>query len=144
MRLDNSRIDLAKYRIEKASERLRAAHTLSEASLWNDSINRSYYAIFFSARSLLALYGLDSKKHSGTISLFNRYFVKTGILSRRLSETNTNAKRGRESADYDDFVEFTKEEAEAQLRQAQEFMEAVKEIPDKIIRGKLILPALDI
>jgi len=87
---------------------------------------------------------LDSKKHSGTISLFNRYFVKTGILSRRLSETNTNAKRGRESADYDDFVEFTKEEAEAQLRQAQEFMEAVKEIPDKIIRGKLILPALDI
>jgi uncharacterized protein (UPF0332 family) len=75
MTLEKERIDLSMYRTEKAFERLEAARILLESGLWNDSINRSYYAIFTSARSLLALIGLDSRKHSGVISLFNRYFI---------------------------------------------------------------------
>ena len=72
---DRDRIELAKYRLTKASERLEAARILLEASMWNDAITRSYYAIFTGARSALALYNLDSKKHSGVISLL------TGMLS---------------------------------------------------------------
>ena len=72
MNVEDSKIDLVKYRIEKAFERLKVSRILLEAGLWNDSINRSYYAIFTSARGLLAFYGFDSKKHSGIISLFNQ------------------------------------------------------------------------
>jgi uncharacterized protein len=72
-----SKKDLAKYRYEMAVEKLEAAKILKENGFFRDSISRSYYAIFTGARSLLAIKKKDSAKHSGIISLFNRYFVKT-------------------------------------------------------------------
>ena len=140
MTIDQERIDLSKYRAEKASERLEAARVLLESCLWNDAINRTYYAIFTSARSLLALFGLDSKKHSGVISLFNRHFIKTGSLPKHLSKIFTNAREGRESSDYADFVEHTKEEAQAQYEQAKEFLQTIQELTDKIIKHEIVLP----
>jgi uncharacterized protein (UPF0332 family) len=142
MSSDRDRIELAKYRLTQASERLEAARILVEASMWNDAITRSYYAIFTGARSVLALYNLDSKKHSGVISLFNRHVVKPGFVPKTLSKIITNARKGREASDYADFIEFTKEEAEEQYRQAQEFVNTVKDIIDKIIKEEIVLSPL--
>ncbi|MBU1754370.1 HEPN domain-containing protein, partial [bacterium] len=97
----------------KAEERIKAAEELLRMSLYGDSIGRSYYAIFTSARALLALLGLDSSKHSGVISFFNRYWVKSGIMPKEYSTIIADAKRDRETSDYGDFVEFTCEDAEA-------------------------------
>lgn len=47
-------VDLAKYRLESAQERLAAAKLEMEAGHLKDSINRSYYAFFHTIRSLLA------------------------------------------------------------------------------------------
>ncbi|HVJ49982.1 HEPN domain-containing protein [Desulfitobacterium sp.] len=38
-------------------------------------INRYYYAAFHAVRALLALKELDSSKHSGVISYFNRFLI---------------------------------------------------------------------
>ena len=54
--------------------------------MYDGSINRSYYAIFNALRSLLSLAKLDSKKHSGMLSLFDEYFAKTAIFDKRFSE----------------------------------------------------------
>lgn len=142
MSLEQEKIDLARYRLLKADERIKAACGMLDLSLYADSIGRSYYAIFTSARALLALLGLDSQKHSGIISLFNRYWVKTGIMSKENSTIIADAKRDREASDYSDYVEFTCEEAEAQLAQAKKFIHQAREVVEKVISGDIGLPKI--
>ena len=62
--------DLIQYRLNKAKEDLNSSESMLRNNYFAQSLNRSYYAIFHSARSLLATVDLDSKKHSGIISLF--------------------------------------------------------------------------
>ncbi|MDP2681958.1 MAG: HEPN domain-containing protein [Deltaproteobacteria bacterium] len=119
---EKHQIDLAAYRIGKAKERLSSAEALLAAGSFADSIGRSYYAIFTAARVLLALKGLDSKRHSGVVALFNEHFIKSGLLAREVYQIITSAKAKRERADYEDYVEFGKEEAEEQLKEAKEFV----------------------
>ena len=78
--------DLAQYRYKMAVEKLEAAKLLKEKKFYKDSISRSYYAIFTAARALLAIEKKDSAKHSGIISLFNRYFVKTELIDKNYSK----------------------------------------------------------
>lgn len=74
--IENS-LGLAQYRLQKAYDHLKSAEILLYAGMYNDSLGRSYYAMFNAARALLALKQLDSKKHSGVISLFNQlYWLK--------------------------------------------------------------------
>ena len=82
---NNSRVDLCRYRLEKAQEFLEAAKTTLELQLYETAANRSYYAIFHAVRALLALEGKDFKKHSGVISAFQRDYIKTGIFDKELS-----------------------------------------------------------
>jgi len=79
--LDNNKISLAKYRLEHASQCLKAANTLLEIEDFKGAANRSYYAIFHAMRAIFALDGLDFKKHSGLISEFRKRYVKSGLLS---------------------------------------------------------------
>ena len=83
--MEKSKKDLAEYRLTKAKEHLKSAEYLLQKDCFMDSTSRSYYAIFTAARSMLALKEMDSSKHSGIISLFNQYLVKTGILTECLS-----------------------------------------------------------
>lgn len=64
--------ELAMYRLESAEERLKAARLLLEKQMYADSASRVYYAVFQAARAALATKGLDSRKHSGIIGLFNQ------------------------------------------------------------------------
>jgi len=72
MQVDEERKALSKYRLEKAEKNLAAAKLLFESKLLSESINRSYYCIFHSARGLIAYDRFDSKKHSTIIAYFNR------------------------------------------------------------------------
>jgi len=124
-----SNIELSKYRLEKAKEHLKSAENLLKNKHFRDSISRSYYAVFSAARAILALKELDSKKHSGVISLFNQNFVKTGLINVDASKIIKEAKSYRENADYKDFFIISKEETEKQLKNAERF---IKEIENKI------------
>jgi hypothetical protein len=126
--------------MEKARERLAAAEELLAKSLFGDSIGRSYYAVFTAARAILALVGLDSKSHAGVIAFFNRHFVKTGILPKHFSKIISDVKRGREASDYADYVEFSREEAGNQLKEAQAFVSTVEQTITAAISGKIALP----
>jgi len=70
---------------------------------YDGSVNRSYYAIFNAVRSVLALLRTDSRSHSGVISFFDRYFVKTGIFDKRFSKIVHAAFDTRQDNDYEDF-----------------------------------------
>lgn len=120
--------DLAYYRLQKSRENLKSADILIKAGMYGDSLSRSYYAIFTAARALLALKQLDSKKHSGVISLFNRHYVKTGIVDRTIGKELNKARLRRESSDYTDFYLVDKKEAVNQFETAKRFIDAVENI----------------
>ena len=78
--IDEGRIALSKLRLENAKERLRFIPGIIELGDYKTAANRSYYAVFFAMRAVLALDGFDSKKHSGVIAEFRRRYVKTGVF----------------------------------------------------------------
>ena len=127
------RINLAKYRIEKARENLQESEDSLGQNHFGMSVNRSYYAMFTSARAILALKELDSSKHSGVIALFAQHIIKPGLFPKELSTFLRKAKRIRENADYGDFVEITKEDAQMQLEHAKEFVKQAQNALQEMI-----------
>jgi uncharacterized protein (UPF0332 family) len=87
------RINLAKYRIEKSQKNLQEAEDALKQDHFGMSVNRSYYAMFTSARAVLALKELDSSKHSGVIALFSQHIIKPGLFPKR---TKQILKKGKE------------------------------------------------
>ena len=115
-----------KYRLETAEQRLSVSKNLLDTGYYQDSINRSYYAIFTAARALLAERKIDFKKHSAVISYFRREYIKTGIFETKFSDYIGKAFAWRNDCDYEDFFFVSREEAETQYNHAAEFFEAVK------------------
>lgn len=116
---------LVQRRIETARRRLEAAQLLLGKGYTNDALSKAYYAIFAAAKAALATKGLESKKHAGVIGLFNRHFVKTGLLDKNLSKILAAARDARELGDYSDFFDASAEETAAQIEAAARFIEAV-------------------
>lgn len=89
--------------------------------------NRSYYAIFHAMRAVLALDGLDFKKHSGLISEFRKGYIKPGLLNERLSDTINELFQVRTDSDYDDFYLLSHGEVEGQIRSAYDFVQEIRD-----------------
>lgn len=129
-------INLSRYRLQKAHSHLKSAEILYDAGMYNDSLGRSYYAMFNAARALLAMKKLDSKKHSGVISLFNQQFVKTDIVDRTTGKDLNKARVRRESSDYADFYLVSKEETFSQIETAKRFLKTIEDTLNKEVDGQ--------
>ena len=121
-----TKLSLIKYRMEKAHMDLNAAKLNYEAGFYDASTNRSYYAIFHAARAVLMLNGQDYKKHSGVIAFFNRDYIKTELLERKLGLILHDAFEIRTDCDYEDFYVVAKEDVEKQLESAEYFLSKVE------------------
>jgi len=123
---------LSLARLKRSRQHLKSARDLLRNDDYADSISRSYYAIFQSARALLAIDGLDSRKHSGVVSLFNRHFIKSGKLDKHWAVVLKDARRSREMADYTEIAEFSPQDAEEQIADAEAFVRAVENLIAKM------------
>ena len=101
--LDAARIDLSKYRLERAGEMLKTARRDLDAGDYASANNRAYYCVFHAMRATLALTGEDYKKHSGVISRFSEQYLKTKLLPPELSRIISMASIIRNRSDYEDF-----------------------------------------
>ncbi len=129
--------DLALYRLEKGKKRLLAAKLLFEEKFYLDAISKAYYAMYQAARAILATKGLDRRKHSGIIALFNQYFVKTGIVDKSLGKLLAKARDIREASDYEDYYVINKEDAKSAIANAKKFINEIEETLKKIIEGEV-------
>ena len=118
--------NLIQYRLDNAQEKLESAEILLNAGKYKDSIGRSYYAIFSAVRAILALDRVDFSKHAGVIAYFQKEYVKTKTFDTKFSKYLQNAFQIRNVCDYDDFYIASKQDAEIQIEQAKEFLDAVK------------------
>lgn len=119
---------LSLARLKRSQEHLKSARDLLQNDDFADSVSRSYYAIFQAARALLAIVNLESRKHSGVVSLFNRHFIKTGKLDKRWGVVLKDARRSREMADYTELAKFSREDADEQIGDAEGFIRAVEDL----------------
>lgn len=102
---------------------MKAAKALLEIELYEDAANRAYYCIFHSVRSLLALEGVEFKRHSGNVSYFREKYIKTGIFDKSLSVILGDAFTVRSDSDYEDFAVISKSDVTAQVANAEFFLQ---------------------
>lgn len=82
--------------------------------------------MFYSVAALLLSKDLSSSKHSGLMGLFNREFVKSGLINKELGRFYNEMFDFRQKSDYKDLVKFEIKEVGAWLSKAGEFITAVK------------------
>lgn len=124
---DITRVDLSKYRMEKAEKMLDTAVRDMNAEDYASANNRAYYCIFHIMRAVLALDGEDYKKHSAVISAFSQKYLKTDIFPREYGKIITNASLIRNRSDYEDFYICSVEDTKRLVDGARNFLECVKE-----------------
>ncbi len=117
---------LSEIRLEHAEECLETAKKIMALGDYKSAANRSYYAIYHAMRAVLALDGIDKKRHSGIISEFRRMYIKTGVFDSKMSSIISNLFDIRTSSDYDDFFIIAKEDVEKQVEEAEVFVNSVK------------------
>jgi len=124
-------IELVNYKRKRARETLNDAKAMFEHARLFSTVNRIYYAIFYEVVALLLTKKLSSAKHSGVRSLFNREFVKIGIVKEKLADFYSKMFDFRQKADYGDFVEFEEEKVRTWLEEAEDFINEI----DKVVEG---------
>ncbi len=131
--MEKKQLDLSAYRLAKAKDDLETADLTLNKNKISQSINRSYYSMFHAVRALLALDRYDSRKHTGVISFFNQYYIKTGKIESEFSNMLTAAFKIRNKSDYNDFYIAAREDAQIQLENAKKFLKRIKEYIETII-----------
>lgn len=126
MNYDESAVELSKYRLETAEDTYRMAELCFENKGYRDAVNRSYYAAFYALRAVLALEGVDFKRHKDVVAYFNQHYVATGKFERELGKRIGRLKTMREDCDYDDFYVIDCDEVLAQLETAEMVIGVVK------------------
>ena len=118
---------LSNIRLEHADECISAAKSLLESENYKSAANRAYYTVFHAMRAVLAFDKIDMKHHSGIIAEFRRLYIKTGIFDAELSKIISVLSDSRNDSDYDDFFIVSKEEVTEQIKDAELFLEKIKE-----------------
>lgn len=118
--------DLILYRIDTAKSDLKSANILFEVGEYRGANNRAYYAIYHAISAVHALDGNAYKRHKDALANFNKSYIKPEIFPRQLGRRIAEAEEIRHASDYDDFYLATKEEAEDQIKTAEELIERIE------------------
>ena len=130
---EKEKIDLSRYRIDKAKRLLEDAQSLYDAASYESAINRIYYAVLTAARALLILRGIDPETHEGVKTMLTKEFIRTGLLPKEFGETFRSIQARRIDSDYGDYVEISIKEASESLKQSQEFVKKLEGVLNDMI-----------
>ena len=111
----------------KAAESIAAAELLLRDGYVDFSASRSYYAMFYSVEALLLAQNLSFSKHSAVISAFGKNFIKTGLFDTKFHLYILDAFDLRNIGDYGTMHSITEQKAAELIRNAGEFLDAVRD-----------------
>ena len=113
--------------LEKAERFITSAEMLAEDGDFDSAASRLYYSMFFIAEALLAVLDLTFSSHRAVISAYGQYYAKTKELDPRFHQALLNAFSQRQLGDYTTDSGITREDIEALLIDAHEFLKAARE-----------------
>lgn len=111
--------ELSFYRLGLAKETLANAKLCIDNYFYRDAVNRAYYAAFYAVKAVLAIEGIDFKRHKDVMAYFNRTYVATEIFPKDLGKKLGRIQMMREDSDYSDFFVASREDAEKQYETAK-------------------------
>jgi len=126
--MEYKKADYIKFRLEKAQETDLATKLLTDKSLWSSSINRLYYACFYSVNALLYNANIKAQTHTGIKNQFSLHFIKTHKIEKKYGKLYSNLFNWRQKGDYSDFFDFDEETVKGLMIPVQEFIEIIKQI----------------
>jgi uncharacterized protein (UPF0332 family) len=122
--------------LARSRQELGAARVLIREGYGEQAISRAYFAGFFAAEAAILVFGETRSKHSGVISAFGNRVVREGELDESVGRLLRSLFERRNQADYGS-TSLTLDEAEAALRDAEKFVDAVAVwIEDQPRRGR--------
>jgi len=116
------------YRISRARETLKEVDKHVENELWNTAVNRLYYACYYAVIALLISKEIKAQTHAGARQMFGLHFVKTGIVDKELGRYYSNIFDKRLTGDYEDFIDYKKEDVLALIKPARTFIQEIEKL----------------
>lgn len=78
---DTDRIEIVKYRIEKAYRTYQEAVGSIKNGYVETAANRLYYAAYYAVSALLISYKYEASTHNGVIQMFGKVFLRNNRLT---------------------------------------------------------------
>jgi uncharacterized protein (UPF0332 family) len=129
---------LFQYRLSQAEATLNDGRIiLVQGGTPRSAVNRAYYAVFYCALALFLKTGIAvrTSKHSGIIGIFDKEFIIPGKIDKKYSHILHFLFDDRQEFDYKEQVEVSADHASAALKNAEDFISAIKlflqNMPDK-------------
>ena len=114
------------YRIQKAEKALVEAKDNANLGHWNLVANRLYYAVFRITSALLIDKGFTAKSHNGIFCILGQEFVRKGLLDREDAKLASRLQNMRQSGDYDDMFDWTKDDVLPLFEKTENLIEKMK------------------
>lgn len=122
------------YRMNQAEETLSEARKMMNNDFSARSIvNRAYYSMFYAVLALLLKTGvnINTSKHTGIISIFDKEFVKTGKFDKSYSKILHDIFDSRQEGDYKELAVLSHEKAVEYVNLAGLFLKHIKNYVNK-------------
>lgn len=116
------------FRIEKARNTLEEAKGIAQLEYWNAVTNRLYYSCYYITGALLIANNYIAHTHSGVIHLLGMHFIKTGKLSKDAGKLYSRLYELRQSGDYDDMFNISREEAIPLIVPAENYINELEKL----------------
>ena len=113
--------------IIKAKDKLKTAHIDFNNEQYDDSVSRSYYAVFHAMTAALLFKGEVYSSHARTIGAFNRIYVKSGIFPKNFTRLIHDLFQDRQLGDYDVDMKFERKVAKNNIRNAEKILKTIEE-----------------
>lgn len=124
--------DKAVRSFKKAREWMKEANNSMESNAFNSSILASYMGMFHSARAILFFDGYREKSHACIARYLEEKYVRTNMLDKKWVDLLDHSREIRHDDQYDLSFFSTREDAENALMSAQEFLESMENLFNKI------------
>ena len=120
--------DFVQASLKLSDRALEGARVLLNEGEFFGAISRAYYAIFHASRAVLYSKGINSKTHSGLVSLFGKHVIQKGTMPKEFAGILAKALDMRQKSDYEVFTEFEETEVRNLINDAEKFVRAAKEL----------------
>jgi uncharacterized protein (UPF0332 family) len=100
----------------------------ADRKLWNTTVNRLYYACYYAVSALLVDNKIKAQTHGGVRQMFGLHFVKPGLINKDSGKFYSDIFDKRQSGDYDDFIDYEKEDIIGLIHPANKLIEEIESL----------------
>jgi len=136
MKHSNDDLELIKLRVAKAKLTLKGIKMLIESNYISFAMNRIYYSGFYIVSALVLLDGKSFSKHHQLIGYFNKEYLKSNIIDRKLGSILNETFERRNLIDYDDYFSITKSEVKRYYSDMKKFIKIIELLIKQRIKNK--------